>query len=740
MPASRSTTRTKGRRGAEIRTFLVGLAALTAAFLFNRQYPRALEQVELKLFDVRNTHAAGKPRPEIVIAAIDDKSVAELGHWPWSRAILGELVSGLADYKAAVVGFDLAITEPDASDVELERIAQRLQKTGLSEAQIKQTIGPSNDEALALALKRQGSSYMGFWFHREGHFQGLEPPTTQGFVNKIVPPAPVSYATRSSSAPPPLIHTCSSYLPNIPIVARAVRGQAYFNVDIDPDGVIRSEIALTRFNGNYYAPLILAVTSAYRDNANLFLDLTGKRPIVRLGDTTIPVDEAGRMLVNFRGGEKTFPHLPAVDIIKHRIAPSDLNGKIVLVGVTGRGLGDRVDTPVGNDYPGVEFHANAIDTILTGDFVQRSLDVEFESYAALLLGILISLAAAWLTASWSAITALALGATYFMFAQYLLFEEGVQIGVLFPLAAMATTYVALVSYRYVTEGLEKRHLRNVFEHYLHPEVIQSVVDDPDSFKLGGERRHLSILFADIINFTSRAESSNAEELVALLNVYMTRMTDLILQSGGVVDKLMGDGIMAFWGAPAEVPNTARSAIDCALAMLRGLGELRQHDERFKDLDIGIGIATGEAIVGNFGGERRFDYSVIGDVVNLASRVEGLTRQLKVHLLVTRETYSEAGDAYIARGIGLVKVKGKQQAVAMVEVIAHARDGVDPGYLHRFEQVLSDIRSGSPAQAYSDLSDLAQEHPDDRVVQLYLERIASLTGANPAEIVLEFDSK
>jgi adenylate cyclase len=292
----------------------------------------------------------------------------------------------------------------------------------------------------------------------------------------------------------------------------------------------------------------------------------------------------------------------------------------------------------------------------------------------------------------------------------------------------------------VTEGLEKRHLRNVFEHYLHPEVIQSVVDDPDSFKLGGERRHLSILFADIINFTSRAESSNAEELVALLNVYMTRMTDLILQSGGVVDKLMGDGIMAFWGAPAEVPNTARCAIDCALAMLRGLGELRQHDERFKDLDIGIGIATGEAIVGNFGGERRFDYSVIGDVVNLASRVEGLTRQLKVHLLVTRETYSEAGDAYIARGIGLVKVKGKQQAVALVEVIAHASDGVDPGYLHRFEQVLGAIRSGSSGQAYSDLSDLAQEHPDDRVVQLYLERIASATGVNPAEIVLEFDSK
>jgi adenylate cyclase len=738
MPKPRTIKRSKGRRGAGIRTFLIGLAVLIAAFFFNHQYPRALEKVELKLFDVRNTRAQRKPRPDIVIAAIDDQSVAELGHWPWPRAILGQLVSALADYKVAVIGFDLTITEPDASDVERARIGERLGKSGLSEASIKEIIGPGNDEALALALKRQGSSYMGLLF-RGDQSEGLGLPTGRGFVDRIVPPPPVSFVTRSCAAPPPRIHTSAAYLPNIPIIAQAARGQAYFNVDIDSDGINRSETIVTRFDGNYCAPLVLAMTSAYRDNANLFLDLTGERPIVRLGDTTIPVDEAGRMLVNFRGAEMTFPHLPVVEIIRHHLPASDLNSKIVLVGVTGRGLGDRIDTPVGNDYPGVELHANAIDTILTGDFIRRSLDVEFESYAGLALGILVSIAAAWLSAPWSAATAVGLGIGYFLLAQYLLFKQGVLVGLLFPLAAMTVTYIALVSYRYMTEGLEKRHLRNVFEHYLHPEVIQSVVDDPDSFRLGGERRHLSILFADIVNFTSRAERSNAEELVALLNVYMTKMTDLILQSGGVVDKLMGDGIMAFWGAPVDLPNPARSATDCALAMLKELNLLRLGDKRFKDFDIGIGIATGEVIVGNFGGERRFDYSVIGDIVNLASRVEGLTRQLKVHLLVTRETHAEAGDGYVARDIGLVRVKGKQQAVALVEVIAPATDGADAGYLHRFEQVLKDLRNGSAAQALSDLSGLAREKPDDRVVQLYLERMASFTG-NPGEIVLEFDSK
>jgi len=292
--------------------------------------------------------------------------------------------------------------------------------------------------------------------------------------------------------------------------------------------------------------------------------------------------------------------------------------------------------------------------------------------------------------------------------------------------------------RYITEGLEKRHLRHVFEHYLDPDVIASVLDDPGGLKLGGERRHLSILFSDIVGFTARAERSEPEPLVAMLNTYMTAMTNVILESGGVVDKLMGDGIMAFWGAPLHVENPARDALNCALKMFDELHALAERDERFGDINIGIGITTGEAVVGNFGGERRFDYSVIGDTVNLASRLESLTRQFKVRILVNRQTLDEAGDGYIAREIGLVKVKGKDQLVPVVDVAGRDGDGVDPAFYQRFAQALGLLHEGrSPA---SDLEQLLREHPNDQVIAMCLERLKAADGHPPPEMVFEFDTK
>jgi adenylate cyclase len=262
-------------------------------------------------------------------------------------------------------------------------------------------------------------------------------------------------------------------------------------------------------------------------------------------------------------------------------------------------------------------------------------------------------------------------------------------------------------------------------------------------KLGGERRHLSILFADIMGFTSRAERSEPEPLVALLNTYMTAMTNVIFETGGVVDKLMGDGIMAFWGAPLPAENSAREAIDCAIGMIAELKRLAEQDSRFADIHIGIGIATGDVIVGNFGGEKKFDYSVIGDTVNLASRLEGLTRQFKVNILVNRQTYDEAGHDYIAREIGLVKVKGKDQLEPVVDVAGHRGDSVDPVHYQKFTEALARLQRGeSPEQ---DLLSLQREWPDDHVIAMCLDRLKNntqqnATGSLPREMVFEFDSK
>ena len=500
---------------------------------------------------------------------------------------------------------------------------------------------------------------------------------------------------RPSGKPRDLIQA-QAYLPPYVLLDDAAHSLGYFDVDADADGEIRSEMAVIRFDGRYCVPLFIAVADAYAGGAPMVLGLDPNGVSgVSIAGERIPVDDDGLMLVNFRRGANPFPHYSISDIINRRIAPEKLAGKIVLVGATAHGLGDRGVTPVDGDMPRVEIHANAIDNMIQGDFIRRPIEAqEIALGATILIGILMSLGVAWLSALSSAALGVILLVGYYAYAQTRLLQDGLVIGAVFPLLTAILVYMFLAGYRYITEGREKHHLRVAFEHYLHPDVISTVLDQRDGLKLGGERRHMSILFADIVNYTRLSERTDPVALVALLNDYMTKMTDHIMESGGVVDKIRGDGIMAFWGAPLDVANHARAAIDSGLAMLKELEAMRTHDPRFAEIDIGVGIATGDAIVGNFGGRRRFDYSVIGDTVNLASRLEGLTRQFKVHLLVSRVTYTEAGAGYIGRELGLVKVKGKELLVPIVDVAGRDNDSVDPSFYRHFADALTMIRAGN----------------------------------------------
>jgi adenylate cyclase len=541
----------------------------------------------------------------------------------------------------------------------------------------------------------------------------------------------------------PAVPTAFGYLPDIPVIREAARGSAYFDANSDPDAVIRSQMMVIRFNAHYYLPLSVAMVASLFPHPPLIslgLDSYGVAG-VSISNEEIPVDDLGQMLINFRGPGNTFPRYSAVDIIEHRIPAAELAEKLVLVGVTARGLGDRVSTPFDEDSPGVEVHANVIDNLITGDFLHRlRLNELFARISACVIGLAVSLAVAFLTERQSAVAAALLAVGYLALAQLALAYLGLVLNVLLPLFTLGVTYTGLAGYRYATEGVEKRRLRLAFEHYLHPQVIESILDKPDTVKLGGELRYISILFADIINYTARAEREKPEDLVALLNAYLTTVTDLILRSGGVVDKIRGDGVMAFWGAPAEVPNPSRLAIDCALAMLEELKMLRDRDPRFADVDIGIGIATGEAVVGNFGGERRFDYSAIGDTVNLASRFESLTRQFKAHLLVTEAAFTEADGLYVAREVGLVKVKGRAQVVRMIEVIGGKIGGKDDGINVGFTQALMLVRGGQSHEARGALERLLKDKPSDQVVRMYLDRLCSVSDGSEHEVVFEFDSK
>jgi len=734
-------------RGTALRSFVLGLLVMVGLFSIAARYSRALEMAELKASDLRMYARPGrKPARIVVIAAVDDRSIAELGRWPWPRSTMARLVDALRAYRVKVVGFDIFFSERDNADVQREQIARRLAAAGLSPATIASTLGESNDLQFARAIQTQGSTILAYPLasHQFNNLQSAQ--ANANYVTTIQTPPPLEYGTvlKAAGPAPALLLTAHAYLPPIAPLLKAARGSAYVDIDADADGVMRSEMTVVRFHDRYCIPLFLAVAAAYRDNAPLSLRLS---PVgitgVAIGDESIPVDEMGRMLVDFRGDETVFPRYSVADIVNHRVPAAALANKIVLVGVTGHGLGDRVVTPVGADYPAVEIHANAIDDLLQGTFIRRSETSEGEArLSAVILGIAISAAAATLSAIWSFVALLVLAGGYFLYAQARLAYGGTLVGVVFPLGVVSITYALLASFRYATEGREKRRIRHAFEHYLHPGVISSVVDDPQGLRLGGERRHLSILFSDIVNFTARAERSEPEALVALLNTYTNAMTGLIFDSRGVLDKLMGDGIMAFWGAPLPLENPSRAAIDCGLNMLEALARLRHNDERFADLDIGIGIATGDVIVGNFGGDQHFEYSVIGDTVNLASRLEGLTRRFGSHLIVTRKTLDEAGGTnhYLVREIGLVKVKGKEELVPVVEVAGRLGDGVDPRYCERYAEALGRLRHGAPEAAREAFNALLAERPGDKLIGLYLEKLAAGNPQTPGEVVFEFDTK
>ena len=733
--------------------FLLGLGVIAGMVAINKK--DTLAKYENLVNDIRMywriAKAPARTTDSVRIAAIDDRSIAELGQWPFRRSVMAQFERALTGYKVAVVGYDVLFSEQDNFDAARDSLIERMAQSGITRISADQMLGPSNDQAFADAIKEQGKTILAYSFgtlEANGRMSG---EMERGFMTDVILPAPLSYnLARIPAGVVRELYDSRWYRPPTPILNSAAYSTGYVPIDSDDDGVMRAQIMVARFHNGNRVPLSLAVLRALGGGGNLIINFGA------LGDQKViiedpqgnalaqfPVNEHGQMLVNFRGREGTFPHISFTDILNRRVPASDLQGKIVLVGMTARGGGDRFVTPVSGDFPGVEIHANAIDNILANDVIVRSANNYVESVFGLILGALMVIAASFLPANLTAVAAVALSGSYMLIARQMLIKDHRLIGIVYPLLMVVSTYLVMAGFRYYEENKEKRFLRHAFEHYLHPSVIASVVDRPEGLKLGGERRVLSVLFADIVNYTGLSESMRSDPvaLVTMLNEYMTKMTDRILESEGVVDKIRGDGIMAFWGAPNDVPNHAQAAIDAALAMLTELRTLNATDPRFKNVDIGIGIATGEAIAGNFGGANRFDYSVIGDTVNLASRLEELTRKFKSHLLISRETYRRAvGANYIKREIGLVRVKGKQEKVSVVEIIGHSNDGVaNPELYTRFARLTDLLHDRKEDEARTELGQLKDLMPNDGVINMYDEKFKELKEL-PSEMVFEFDTK
>jgi adenylate cyclase len=376
------------------------------------------------------------------------------------------------------------------------------------------------------------------------------------------------------------------------------------------------------------------------------------------------------MFINFSGPKGSILTYSYVDVLNNRIDLSIFKNKIVLIGATASDLHDEQMTPIsmGQPLPGVEIHANAISTILNNKF----LVAENKTTAILiilLIGILTGLLFPWLK-GWKSLilTIISIVGYYFMVAFY--FEKGLILDAVFPPFTLILSYTAISLYQYMSVEKEKRQIKTAFSQYVEPTIINEILKDPSKLKLGGEKKELTIFFSDIKNFTTISEVLKPEILVTLLNEYFTEMANIILKNKGVVDKYIGDSIMVIWGAPLELENHAFFACKTALEMKNRLTELRKQwkTKNLPELEMRIGINTGKVVVGNMGSDKRFDYTVMGDPVNLASRLEGLNKEYGTEIIISRFTYEKVKNDFLCRPLGTVQVKGKKEPVEIYELV------------------------------------------------------------------------
>ena len=707
----------------------LGIALLVALLRLLALPP--LELLDMKALDFR--HLVRGPIAEqgdVVIAAIDEQSLAELGRWPWPRARLATLVDRLTAAGATAVGFDVIFDQPERS-IELDAIRSAAEADpGRPARDFVASLGAlDHDARLAAAFRASRRVVLGEFFE----FAGTPDPAIQKAS------FPELSARVAKDANLSVLREGVRFHGSIPPLMAAAAGGGHINFFPDSDGAYR-RVPLAVRVGDRLAPAFSLEVIRRAGTAGVPLVALANFGVasVRVGDRQLPVDEAGELWIDYLGPAHTFPYVPAADLIAGRAPPESVAGKIVLVGFAAAGF-DEVSTPFSAVESGVEVQATVIDNILRGRSLRRPRWLTpVEAGIIVALGLLLGIGLRHQGPAIGALTAAVAAAVYACATQYAFTSSGLVLSAVYPLGGILFCTLGVAVFRSVTEEREKRRIRHAFRHYVNPEVTELLAREPERLKLGGERRQITILFSDIRGFTTISEGLEPEALGELLNEYLGAMTDILFRHEGLLDKYIGDAVMAFWGAPIAVPDHAARCCRAALDMLAALPALhaRWRARGWPAMDIGIGIDTGDAVVGNFGSRTRFNYTAMGDHVNLASRLEGLNKMYGTHLLVsetTRQAIGEdSGHDFICREVDRVRVKGKNRPVAVFEVLGRRAeaDGRFDALADGFARTLAAYRRQAWDDAIAGLEGLAAAHPDDGPIRLYLERCRSLRAEPP----------
>ena len=726
----------------------LGLLLTLAAVLYTYEFwtSHAIERQDTIIADLRMRLEPFELEPAIVIVDIDSRSLDQVGRFPWSRNVMARLVDRLtAHYQVGAVGFDVSFPEPDTSSGYgvLERLAGRELKDVPGLQRELGRLKPALDYDGMFAAALQGRPVVLGFNIAQAQAKGVlpEPAFTTEFLNG-----------REGHA-----YTAKGYEANIARLQEAAAGAGIFTAVTDADGMVRSSPVLFRIGEGYYPSLSLATLAAFLDTGSIKPVLTSTVDTLsdaerqasafdtiqmftkKAGRVVFPVGEGMISTVQFRGrgGPQggAFRYVSAADVLDGKVAKDVLAGVIVLVGTTAPGLQDLRATPVNAEYPGVEIHANMIKSMLDGRFKTRHWSAQaIEAIQVIVVGVTLSLALAVLAPAWSVL--LAAGAFFACgaFNYYMYSRHDAILEVFVCLLLVGALFVLNLAWGYFFEFRKGRALVSRFGQYVAPELVAQMAEDPEAYNMDGESRELTVMFADVRGFTTISEGLSPKELREYINLYLTAMSaDIRSSHQGTLDKYIGDAVMAFWGAPVAFADHASRAVATALLMQASAARL---DAEFRQrgwpaLAIGIGVNSGVMHVGDMGSSIRRAYTVMGDAVNLAARLEGITKVYGVGIVVGAATRAAAPE-FAYRELDLVRVKGKNEPVAIFEPagLAATLDAATRAELAQWHETLALVRAQRWDAAHQALAALRALAPQRPLYPLYAARVEAWRIAPP----------
>ena len=668
---------------------LIGLAALRIAD------PAPVEEIRVRTFDTfQRIDPRVKTARPVTIVDIDEASLAKLGQFPWPRTRIADLITGLTKLGAVVIAFDIVFSEPDRLNPD---VAADTFRDLDEETRSRLWALPSNDQILADAMRRSrvvlGES-------------GL--PQVQSEFDKSLP---LTGLAMLGEEPQPFMLEWPGLLRNVPLLEAAAAGRGLFTIWPERDGIVRRVPVMMLAQGATMPSLSFEMLRVATGTDTIFIksDQAGIKSIGVKG-FQIPTDRNGQLWVHFAHHDPKIL-VSALDVIEGKVAPEKIKGQLVLIGTSAVGLNDNKTTPVDPSMPGVEIHAQVIESALTrAVLTQPNYGIAVELCAAILFGILVIAFAplfgpVTLVAVGALFATLLIGTSWYFYTQHRLL-----IDFTYPLLSTTSIYLTLIFTSFVREQRQRKQIRTAFAQYMSPTLVEQLAQSPEKLVLGGEEREMTIMFSDVRGFTAISESykNDPQGLTALMNRFLTPLTNAILERKGYIDKYMGDAIMAFWNAPLQVDGHAARACDTALAMQARLQELNEEwkaeaqaaNRGYIPVNIGIGLNTGQASVGNFGSMQRFTYSCLSDAVNLAARLEGQCKTYAVGIVIGDKTRQQVPD-YATLELDLIMVKGKTEPERAYALLGGPSLAQTPAY-HELVRLQADFlaqyRTGGFAEA------------------------------------------